>query len=51
MERELEAVTDISCNTNLIKLVVLNIWTESDSPPDVMVENFKSDMRDMENVK
>ena len=39
-------VTDVSYNTNLLTLVVLNISTESDSPPDVMVETFYMSVTD-----
>ena len=39
------SITDVSYNT-CIKLVVLNISTESDSPPDVTVETFSLSVTD-----
>ena len=38
--------TDVSYNANWIRFVVLNISTESDSPPDVMVETFSRGVTD-----
>ena len=37
---------DVSCITNLTKLVVLNLSTDSESPPDVMVETFRASVSD-----